>query len=70
MSSSDERTARDHRAMQLTPQHPSYYRSRGLPPAEAERSAEAMRQTNTERALEKVTSVASADPAAKARAKR
>lgn len=49
MSTSSERAARDHRAMQLNPEHPAYYRARGYTPAAAARAAEAVRQRNAER---------------------
>ena len=46
MSDSSQKAARDHRAMQLNPQHPAYYRARGLSEADAIRAAEAAHQAN------------------------
>ena len=48
MPTSPERAARDHRAMQLNPEHPAYYRARGYSPAAAARAAEAARWQNAE----------------------
>lgn len=49
MPTSSERAARDHRAVQLNPEHPAYYRARGYTPVAAARAAEATRRQNAER---------------------